>query len=142
MSVDVKKAVVAVACVVAIGVCADRLWPRRGRFRIEMSYGPRVCEACGHRFGGVPEAVMVECPKCHKLAAVRVHSYRCRACGEVFEAFRSRPADAGLARLDDADAMPPVVFKREGGEWVPFEELGSFQCPKCGSTDLGPHLPL
>ena len=142
MDAMAKKVCITVACLAAIGLCAYRLWPRPTGLKPEMRLRTRVCEACGHRFQGVPEPVMVECPKCHKLAGVRVHHYHCRACGEVFEAFLSRPADRTLVKLDETERMPIALFKRQGGEWVPFEDLGQIKCPKCGSATVEPHRPL
>ena len=142
MSAMAKKVCIVAACLAAVGLCALRLWPRPARLTPEMRLRTRVCEACGHRFQGVPEPVMAVCPKCHKLAGVRVHHCHCRACGEVFEAFRSKPADPKLDKLDETEMTPAVLFQREGGEWVPPEEFSRPQCPKCGSAAVEPHRPL
>ena len=137
-----KRAAIVAACVMVLGFAAWRLWPGRGRgVTPEMVNRPRVCEECGHRFGGSPEPIVAECPKCHKRAGVRVRSYVCGACGERFEAFRERTADATLEELD-LMTPPELVYKREGGEWMPsVQELGEIKCPKCASGKVGPPRP-
>lgn len=136
-----KKAVVVVACVVVLAFAAYRLWPGGGRkVAAEMVERPRACEACGHRFDGPTVATLTECPKCGKREAARVYFYVCRKCGERFEAFRERPADASLTKVDPL-RPPDLVYKRGEGEWVPFAELGGIVCPKCGSANVGAPRP-
>ena len=136
-----KRAIIAVACVVVATFAAYSLWPRgRPSVTAEMVKRPRVCEACGHRFDGPTEAILIECPKCGKRAAARVYYYVCRGCGERFEAFQERPADPSLTKVDPL-RPPELVYKRGEGEWVPFAELGEIVCPKCGSANVGAPRP-
>ena len=138
-----KKAIVVVAALAVIGLAVWRLWPSRGRATAAMEARPRLCEECGERFGGVPEAVMVECPKCHKRAGVRVHVYQCGKCGESFEAFHSKPEDATLTEIDPMKPPPTMLFRAPGGEWTRSwkEVKKQLKCPKCGSTDVAAPLP-
>jgi len=137
-----KKAIIAVVAVATIAVAVWRLWPSSGKQAAELAERPRLCEACGFRFQGTTEPVMVECPKCKKLAGIRVNVFVCRKCGESFDAFYTKPEDPTLTAIDPMKPPPVLLYKREGGEWVKSrKQLGEFKCPKCGSTDVGPPLP-
>ncbi|MFC1806558.1 hypothetical protein ACFL09_06225 [Planctomycetota bacterium] len=136
-----KKGILIAVCVVVIVACAYYAWPTKGRITPEMGYRPRVCEACNERVDGPSEPIVTECPKCKKRAAVRVHLYECRDCGESFEAFRSRLADETATEIDDK-TVPEMVYKREGGEWKKsVKALGQLQCPKCKSANVKPPRP-
>ncbi len=136
-----KKVIIIGVCVVVIVVCAYYAWPTKGRITPEMGYQPRACEACGERFNGPSEPLVLECPTCKKRATVRVHHYECRDCGESFEAFRSRLADENATEIDDMKP-PEMVYKREGGEWKKsVKALGQLACPKCKSTKVKPPRP-
>ena len=136
-----KRAAIAAVCIVVVALAAYRLWPRgRGAVTPEMVERPRVCEACGHRFDGPTVAVLTTCPKCKKREAARVYFYVCRKCGERFEAFRERPADPTLTKVDPIQP-PDLVYKRGDGEWVPFADLCEIVCPKCGSAEVGAPRP-
>jgi predicted RNA-binding Zn-ribbon protein involved in translation (DUF1610 family) len=140
----VKKPLIAGACLLVIVFATCRLWPRGRRVTSEMVNRPRVCEACGARFEGPTDPVLLPCPSCGKRAAVQAHSYVCRGCGERFEAFWERPADPAAGKPDPLKP-PEMVYRRPGstgGEWVPsVQQLGAFQCPKCGSDNVGPPRP-
>jgi len=138
----VKKPLIAGVCLLVILFATCRLWPRGRAVSPKMVNRPRLCEACGRRFDGPPGAVLLVCPQCGKRAAVRVHHYVCRACGERFEAFWERPADPSGVKPDPLMA-PAMVYKRPEGEWVPsVQQLGPFQCPKCKSPKVGPPHPM
>ena len=135
------RRILVVVCVVAIAVALYLALPRRGRITEQMSYQPRVCEACGHRFDGPSDPIVTPCPQCGKRAAVRAQFYQCRDCGESFEAFRTRLADEGATKLDPMKP-PKLLHKREGGQWTPsLRSLGPFQCPKCKSANVRPPRP-
>lgn len=137
-----KKVIIAVVAVATIGFAVWRLWPSTGKQAAKLAERPRLCEACGFRFQGTTEPVMVECPKCKKLAGIRVNVFVCRKCGESFEAFHTKPEDPTLTAIDPMKPPPVLLYKREGGEWGKSrKQLGEFKCPKCGSTDVGPSLP-
>lgn len=137
-----KKPLIIVVVVLVILFATCRLWPRARRATSEMVDRPRVCEACGRRFDGPTAPIVLTCPECGKRAAVRVHHYVCRACGARLEAFWERPADPSLERPDPL-RPPEMAYKRPGGTWGPsIKGLGSFKCPKCGSTSVGPPRPM
>jgi len=130
-----KKTIMAVASIIVIIGCVWFMLPEDTSIPKDELVRPYVCEACGHKFTALPEATLMECPKCKKKAALRYHEYECRKCGERFEAFRERQAtDQGAA--PDPNEPPVMEYKQPGGEWA--TELGRITCPKCNSTDVGP----
>jgi len=138
-----KKAIVVVVTLVVIGVSAYSLWPKGGRATPEMEARPRLCEACGHRFSGPTDDLLLVCPECKKRAGVRVHVYECHKCGERFEAFHSKPEDASLTEIDPMKPPPTLLYRIVGGEWARSwpQVRKQLKCPKCGSTDVGPPMP-
>ena len=136
-----KKGIIVAVCVAVLLGSAYLLWPKKGGTTPEMSYQPRVCEACGHGHEGPLEPLVLECPQCHKRASVRVHVYECRDCGATFEAYRVRLADEAATEIDPMKP-PDLVYKREGGEWrTSVKALGQLQCPKCRSKNVKPPRP-
>ena len=137
-----KKPIIGVVAGVVILVCLVRLWPGGGRtITRDMVQSPRKCLKCGHTFDAPTGPLLVKCPKCGERQGARVHYYYCRKCGERIEAFVERPADPTLAKVDPIKP-PEMVFRREGGEWVKsVKKLGTFTCPKCRSTNVGPKFP-
>jgi predicted RNA-binding Zn-ribbon protein involved in translation (DUF1610 family) len=131
-----RTAAVIVLCAGAVALSLLVTRPRRAKITPETGYGSRLCDACGHRFQGVPDPVVLPCPQCGQKAGVRVYDFACQACGERFEGYRERPADPD--RPYDPDSGPPVlVTKRPGGSWVPsINDLGPLRCPQCKATDL------
>ena len=137
-----KKAIVVIVCLAAIGFAGWRMWPRTIKPTPEMMYRPRVCEKCNERFEGPTEDILVECPKCHERAGVRVFVRECRKCKARFDAFYAKPADPDLTEIDPMKPPPAMLYKRPDGDWKRSRrQLGEIKCPKCGSADVGP-IPL
>ena len=138
-----KKAIVLVAALAAIGLAVWRLWPTPKRATADMEARPRLCEACGHRFAGPTDDILLECPECKKRAGVRVHVYSCRKCGESFEAFHSKCEDASLTAIDPMKPPPTLLYREVGGEWTRSWPAvrRKLKCPKCGSTDVAAPMP-
>lgn len=131
-----KKLILIAVCLVVTAGSAYTLWPKGGRVTPEMGYRPRVCDACGHPHDGPSEPVVTECPKCKKREGVRAHYYDCQACGERFEAYRERLADASIVEMDPM-TPPKFVYKLKGGEWKKtIQALGTLTCPKCKSPKV------
>ena len=136
-----KKAVMVVLSLAVIGACVWYMWPKKETIPPEQLMRPYVCEECSHHFKALPGSGAIECPECHKQAAVLYHEYECRACGERFEAFREREAGAG-GGAPDPNEPPQMEYKRPGGKWMRSpESLGKIACPKCKSPKVGPPRP-
>ena len=138
-----KKALVVVVALAAIGYAVYTFVPRGGKATAEMEGRPRVCEKCNHRFVGPTDDILLECPKCKERAGVRVHVYECHKCQNTFDAFWSKPEDASLTTIDPMKPPPKVLYKVGDGDWTASwtRTKQKLKCPKCGSKDIGPPLP-
>ena len=137
-----NKPLIAALAVLGILFATYSLWPSSRRVTPEMVERPRVCDACGHRFDGPTEPVVVECPECGKRAGVRAQFYQCRKCGHRFEAYWVRTQDTSLEAIDDTKPPPELAYKRPDGQWVDSKQkLGKILCPECGSAQVGSPPP-
>jgi len=99
-----------------------------------------VCDACGATFEGDRQLPPIECPKCHKKAAVYVRWMECKNCGKRFEGLRHRPVPGHEDKFipKELTDMPMLQIKLRDSKWVgPGSQEGirlmreSFVCPFC-----------
>ncbi|MFW6163878.1 MAG: hypothetical protein ACODAJ_13995 [Planctomycetota bacterium] len=138
-----KKGIIVALAIAAIGFAAYRFWPGGGKAPRRLEVRGRLCEACGHRFKGPTDDILLVCPKCNERAGVRVHVYQCHQCSHRFEAFHSKPEDESLTEIDPMKPPPTMLYRVPGGEWQRSwrKVKKQLKCPECGSTDVGPPLP-
>ncbi len=112
-----------------------------------------VCDGCGHEAKAPLGDTSPECPKCAEGQLVQRVFFKCKKCGEVFEAYQlnwSPLEPRAAAKAKEADASGPLqhgvrkedtqLIRRPGGKWAWRDSrVGSrmardLECPKCGKA--------
>jgi hypothetical protein len=125
-----------VVLIVGVGVIVAI---QMARARAEAGKDHFICLECGTDFRKASKTSPVECTFCQRETGVRRHFFKCKKCGEVFEAYRSLVSSSSRGKI--VEDVPPseVQVCLPGGSWEKGDsELGrrclNITCAGCGVT--------
>ena len=122
-----------------------------------------VCDHCGAEATLPLDNTSPDCPDCAQGQMVQRVFFRCKTCGEVFEAYQicwSPDAGRAAAKVEQADKAfadaecggEARLVRRPGGSWLwaycggkddpGSQVVDKLLCPKCGETRRGQFVKM